>query len=142
MDHIGVEQYPYWHALGMLEQAEGNFETALAAFIRATEFVWNFLPRCTLAQAYLDTNKPAEAIQQLEAALAKYDGGYPWGRIANPIVAVRAYYLLGRAYEASGSDDNAIEQYETFIGIWKNADPELQIEVADARKRLAKLKEI
>ena len=46
---------------------------------------------------------------------------------------------LGQLYESLGKTDKAIEQYRTFIDLWKNADPELQPRVADARRRLAKL---
>jgi tetratricopeptide (TPR) repeat protein len=46
---------------------------------------------------------------------------------------------LGQLYEAMGKSDKAIENYRAFIELWKNADPELQPRVADARKRLARL---
>lgn len=47
---------------------------------------------------------------------------------------------LGQAYEAAGRNPEAIEQYETFLDIWKNADEGLS-SVEDAKERLAKLKE-
>jgi tetratricopeptide (TPR) repeat protein len=46
---------------------------------------------------------------------------------------------LGQIYESLGKTDKAIENYRAFIELWKNADPELQPRVADARKRLARL---
>jgi hypothetical protein len=46
---------------------------------------------------------------------------------------------LGLAYEKSGWKAKAIEQYEEFLDIWKNADPGIP-EVEDAKERLAKLK--
>jgi hypothetical protein len=52
---------------------------------------------------------------------------------------VKAHYLLGLAYEKSGWVKKAIEQYETFLEIWKDADPGIR-EVEDAKGRLAKLK--
>ena len=52
---------------------------------------------------------------------------------------VITHYYLGQAYEESGWTDKAIEQYETFLDIWKNADSGLT-SVEDARTRLARLK--
>jgi len=38
-----------------------------------------------------------------------------------------------------GNTEKAAEHFRAFIALWKNADPELQPRVADARKRLARL---
>ncbi len=55
-----------------------------------------------------------------------------------PAVSVLGHYQLGKAYEASGWNDKAIEQYKTFLDIWKNADEGLE-SVEDAKARLARL---
>ena len=52
---------------------------------------------------------------------------------------MRCHYYLGLAYERSGWNRKAIEQYERFLEIWKQADPIL-VEVKDARERLERLK--
>jgi hypothetical protein len=46
---------------------------------------------------------------------------------------------LGQLYESMGNTQKAADEYRAFIELWKNADPELQPRVADARQRLAKL---
>ena len=46
---------------------------------------------------------------------------------------------LGQLYESLGKTDKAAENYRAFIALWKNADPELQPRVAEARRRLARL---
>ena len=47
--------------------------------------------------------------------------------------------MLGKIYEQKGRKDKAIEHYEKFLGLWKNADLGIA-EVEDAGKRLAGLK--
>jgi tetratricopeptide (TPR) repeat protein len=46
---------------------------------------------------------------------------------------------LGQLYESMGNTDKALENYRAFAELWKNADPDLQPRVADARKRIARL---
>ncbi len=46
--------------------------------------------------------------------------------------------MLGKIYEEKGLKGNAIEHYEKFLDLWKDADPGIA-EVEDARKRLAGL---
>jgi len=74
-------------------------------------------------------------VATLEQAISRYDEF----RVLIPIRAVKANYSLGRAYEKSGWRDKAIEQYETFLDIWIDADPGIPA-LEDARQRLAHLK--
>jgi tetratricopeptide (TPR) repeat protein len=50
-----------------------------------------------------------------------------------------AYRRLGELWEDKGDKAKAAENYTKFIDLWKNADPELQPKVAEAKARLAKL---
>lgn len=58
---------------------------------------------------------------------------------ADPMYAARAHERLGQLYEAKGDATKAAEHYRAFIELWKNADPELQPRVTEARQRLLKL---
>ena len=48
--------------------------------------------------------------------------------------------MLGKIYEQQGNNGKAIEHYEKFLDLWKDADPGIP-EVTDAKKRLAGLRE-
>ncbi|HEX7122860.1 MAG TPA: hypothetical protein VF178_10860 [Gemmatimonadaceae bacterium] len=50
-----------------------------------------------------------------------------------------AHKRLGELYEAKGDRERAMSHYAAFIDLWKNADPDLQPLVKQARDRLAAL---
>jgi hypothetical protein len=54
-------------------------------------------------------------------------------------LGVKIHYLAGKVYQAAGQTDKAIEQFETFLMIWKDADP-IFPEIDDAKQRLEFLK--
>jgi len=130
--------YRYWQALGSIELAKGNRGAAVTHLKRANEEATACLHhlRVLLAQAYLESGRLGEAANELEEALSRYDEN----RATFSIFAVKAHYLLGLAYERSGWSKKAVEQYEEFLDIWKDADPGIE-EVEDAQKRLEKLRE-
>jgi len=47
--------------------------------------------------------------------------------------------MLGKIYKRQGNPVKAVEQYEKFLDLWKDADFGIA-EVEEARKRLAGLK--
>jgi tetratricopeptide (TPR) repeat protein len=53
-------------------------------------------------------------------------------------VYAKSFYMLGRIFEELGSKRRALENYEKFLDLWKNADSGLP-EVIDAQSRLAAL---
>jgi serine/threonine protein kinase/predicted Zn-dependent protease len=127
--------YIYWWTLGDIEQAKGNIKTAIDYFEKAEKDAPtpSFYRRTHLAEIYLKIGRLDEAVAELEKALSRYEEN----RVGT--IAVKAYYLLGLAYEKSGWNKKAIEKYEEFLDIWKNADPGIK-EVEDAKERLKKLK--
>jgi len=56
-----------------------------------------------------------------------------------------AFYLgpirqrLGELYEGKGDFDKALTQYQAFVELWKDADPELQARVRDVRSRVERI---
>jgi tetratricopeptide (TPR) repeat protein/predicted Ser/Thr protein kinase len=123
-------------AVGLVDDARGNIDSAIELVSRALELDEPRLYIQTmLAEMYMKAGRLGEAVGLLETALRRYDPARSLGAFWN----VRAYYLLGRAYEESGWDAKAIEQYETFLDLWKDADPGIA-QIDDARRRVARLK--
>ncbi|HEV8447360.1 MAG TPA: protein kinase [Gemmatimonadaceae bacterium] len=91
-----------------------------------------------LGQAFDAAAKPDSAIFFLERYLATpFWDKYSIELDPTRVPAIRE--RLGQLYESIGNTDKAVENYRAFIELWKNADPDLQPRVADARKRLARL---
>jgi tetratricopeptide (TPR) repeat protein len=128
----------YWRALGIVEMATGEADSAVAHLRKAVsqKIYFKFSDRFCLGRAYLEAGMLEDAIRELTVCTASFglDAAYvsPWW--------VRSHYLLGKAYEAAGQKDEAAQRYEEFFDIWKDADPDLPV-LADARERLAGLQE-
>ena len=127
--------YNYWWTIGMIDLAKGNLEASIINLEKAAKSSPSFAYRFYLAKAYLEAGRLDEAAAEFEKVLSGYDNDRAFGAIS----AVKAYYLLGLTYEKSGWNKKAIEKYEEFLDIWKDADPGIP-EVEDAKKRVAELK--
>jgi tetratricopeptide (TPR) repeat protein len=90
---------------------------------------------CLLAEAYCEAGRWPDGI----AEFGKLKVDFTDNRLHYSSWAVRAHYSLGKAYEQTGQTDLAIEQYQMFLDLWKEADAEIA-EVEDARARLARLR--
>lgn len=56
-------------------------------------------------------------------------------------VYVRQFALRGRLYEQLGEKDKAIEAYEQFLTLWKEAESPLQPQLREAREAVARLRD-
>jgi len=122
--------------LGLLEYARGNTDDAIAFMEQSIAAGDPYLHLRTMAAQFcIESGQLGKAVDLLEGGLTRYD----WVRAMTPIWSVKAHYLLGRAYEGSGWDPKAIEQYETFLEIWKDADPGIPV-LENARERLTLLR--
>jgi len=122
---------------GLLEMEKGNFDTAAVYFEKLVKLDPGFGYRYFLARCYLGARRPDDAAAIFEQKINRYETA----RAYWPSFSVTTHFWLGRAYEELGRYDEAIEQYETFLDIWKNADPNLEL-VEDAKARFARLKDI
>ncbi|NIM20480.1 MAG: protein kinase [Candidatus Latescibacteria bacterium] len=121
---------------GVIELEKDNLEAACHHLETADSLSPNnYLLRYWLATAYLNSDRFADAIALLESMLKRYNQS----RLQYPPYAPLGYYLLGTAYQEAGQKEKAIANLQTFLEIWKNADPGLD-EVSDAKKRLKELR--
>jgi eukaryotic-like serine/threonine-protein kinase len=89
-----------------------------------------------LGRAFDQANQPDSATSYWERYIAAVATGKQ-GRDAPVLAGI--HQRLGELYEARGNTAKAADHYRAFIELWKNADPELQPRVAEARRRLLKL---
>ena len=128
-------------AEALKEHGSGNAEAAADLATRAFDLVPNsragadFGSKFFLGLSLLDAGRLSEAVREFEAMLDSYDEK----RAAVPIWSVKSHFYLARAYELSGWNDKAIEQYEIFLDIWSDPDPGIAA-VEEAKERLANLK--
>jgi tetratricopeptide (TPR) repeat protein len=126
----------YWMASGFAQYKLHHYETAAEIWNKILSTAPHYFPALMyLGKSYLGNGQLGNAVTALEKANKILDAT----RGGTPDMGVLCYYYLGRAYEESGWKDKAIEQYETFLDIWKNADPGIK-EISDADNRLARLK--
>jgi tetratricopeptide (TPR) repeat protein len=84
--------------------------------------------------AYYEAGGLASARQEYERAVSLTTGRQDFGDLYS-----KSFYMLGKIYEQQGDTAKAIEHYEKFLDLWKDADPGI-IEVEDAGERLSSLK--
>jgi len=126
----------YWLGRALTAQSLNNFDTACVYLEKTIRLLGNQFPLpLFLGRSYLGAGKLGDAVATLEGAMQSYSEY----RAKWPELSVLGHYWLGRAYEASGWTDKAIGQYETFLDIWKDADPGIA-EVEDATDRLTRLR--
>jgi serine/threonine protein kinase/Flp pilus assembly protein TadD len=86
-----------------------------------------------LARAYQEAG-------QIDAAIAEYERLIAFDPKSNrrQLVYPKHYYRLAKLYEQQNNEAKAVEHYEKFLELWKDADPGIT-EIDDAKKRLAGL---
>jgi len=131
----------YHQLMGLIELKKENYTKAINYFNKAISllrypsslrerhaFYMNYL-----ALAYYESGDLDKAQEEYERITALTNGRLYYGDIY-----AKSFYMLGRIYEQQGDTAKAIEHYQKFLTLWKNADPGIA-EVEDAKKRLAGL---
>jgi tetratricopeptide (TPR) repeat protein len=133
----------YQHLMGMIDLERENYSKAIEYFQEAISLLpyaldgrIDFRPLFinSLAQAYYKA-------EDLEKARVEYEkiASLTYPRWRDGDIYSKGFYMLGNIYEKMGKKTEAIEHYEKFLDLWKDADPGIA-EVEDAKKMLEALK--
>jgi tetratricopeptide (TPR) repeat protein/tRNA A-37 threonylcarbamoyl transferase component Bud32 len=131
----------YYHLMGMIEIERKDYSKAIEYFKKGLPLS---LPTSGIRLIYADSLGLAYYKSgDLEKAREEYEriASHTRGRIENSDVYAKSFYMLGKIYEQQDNKPKAIQNYEKFLDLWKNADPGL-VEVEDARERLAGLESL
>lgn len=130
----------YYRLLGMIECEREDFsaggEHLEKAFSLVSAGPQDFPPDFIepLALAYYragDTDRAREEYEKITRITM--------GRLESGDIYAKSFYMLGKIYEQQGKKTKALEHYEKFLALWKDADPGIA-EVENAKKRLAGLR--
>ncbi|MGE5102866.1 MAG: hypothetical protein ACM3SX_23010, partial [Deltaproteobacteria bacterium] len=137
------EQPLVHRVLGDIAIAEGHPADAVREFWKGDSLAdgpFDDCDACTslsVARAYDKANVADSSIAYFE----KYFASGFYGRLYSVDMAYRAPAArrIGELYEAKNDHVRAAHYYQMFVDLWKNADPEVQPQVADIKRRLARL---
>jgi len=131
----------YFYLMGNVELKRENFSKAIEYLKKALSLTaYGPLTKNgsyinSLALAYYNSGELEKAQQEYERIISLTTGRLNYGDIY-----AKSFYMLGKIYEQQGKTAKAIEHYEKFLSLWKDADPGFP-EVENARKRLAGLQQ-
>jgi len=146
-------QAPALHGtLGAIALARGDAKSALAEFRRSDVWYDGKPSRECGACFHFPLARAFDAAGQADSAIAEYEAYIAtpyWLKLfgsdnanisfGDAMVLAGIHKRLGELYETKGDRQKAASHYAAFIALWKNADPELQPQVEDVRRRLARL---
>ena len=115
-----------------VHRAKGEYDKAIRDFQKASY-------EYELALCYLETGQNEKAIEEVRKIQTSY--AVHWFRhlAKRPAVYPKSFYLLGKIYEKKGDKQLAIESYEEFLNLWRDADEDVP-ELIEAKVWLAKLR--
>lgn len=124
--------------VGKIALAEKRYSDAIDALNKANT---QGCTHCTLpliAIAYENAGKTDSAIAVMQTYLSLPGLNK---LITDRYVLAPTYESLGRLYEQRGDRGRAIESYQKFATLWRDADPDLQPRVIAARAKIAQLRQ-
>jgi tetratricopeptide (TPR) repeat protein len=138
-DGIRREDPSVHSALGAIAFAEGRLQNAADAYRARFEQDTRGCASC----GWYERARVYDRMGQTDSALTLYDRILTtpgiWRMFEDAYRLAPTYRRLGELYEARGDRAKARDYYGRFVDLWRDADPELQPIVADARAALRRL---
>jgi tetratricopeptide (TPR) repeat protein len=130
--------------MGEILLAEGKPREAIAEFVRADSIPDGPAHSCNIC-LLLDLGRAYDAAGVADSAIVMFErylatpSAARFGINGDVTALAPMYRRLGELYEAKSDTAKATAYFQKFVDLWKNADPVLQPQVAEARRRLARL---
>jgi pentatricopeptide repeat protein len=130
---------------GEILMAENKPREALSAF-RQSDTLSDGPAEGCIACFYARLGRAFDKMGLADSATAMYErylsapSAHGLVEDADPLLLAPLHRRLGELYEAKGDRSKAIAHYAQFVELWKRADPELQPQVADVKRRLEALR--
>jgi len=129
-------------AEGAIAQADGNVDSAVAAFLR-----WHEAPFATSEHPFnrglVEAAGVLDRLGRTDSAIVLYERALDLPYLNGMFYEVAWYpFVLRRLAElhaSLGHRERAVEYWSRFIDLWSHADTELQPDVREARAALARL---
>lgn len=128
--------FPYQYAAGAVALEKKDPNAAIGFLEPLVDAVPNDPAQYLLGRAYLEAGMLSKAVDKFEEQLVSFHDSW---RICFVPWSIKSHYYLGLAYERSQWTDKAAERFETFLHLWRDADPGIP-EIEDARERLTRLR--
>ncbi len=133
---IAAQQYQRHNALAEIALAEGKPNVAIAEFRQSDPGGCAMCPLPGVGRAFDQAGRPDSAIATFEKFLDTPSMAHA---ALDPIFRAGIYKRLGDLYAARGDTALAVSNYSRFMAAWKDADPDLQVRVEEARRRMKAL---
>jgi tetratricopeptide (TPR) repeat protein/tRNA A-37 threonylcarbamoyl transferase component Bud32 len=133
---LEASRYGRHNAMGEIALAEGKWDVAVVEFRQSDPGGCPVCPLPGVGRAFDGQGRADSAIAAFEKFLATSSVAHAG---LDPIYRAGIYKRLGDLYAARGDTSLAVSSYAHFIAAWKDADPDLQPKVEEAKRRLKAL---
>jgi serine/threonine protein kinase/tetratricopeptide (TPR) repeat protein len=129
----------YYHLMGRINLKENHFSKAIGNLEKAISLLpfqnapedQHAFYRESLARAYYQSGDFDKAQEEYERIISLTSGRLFYGDIF-----AKSHYRLGNICQKKGQKEKAIDHFEKFLDLWKEADQNLP-EIIDAKSQLA-----